>query len=78
VIPPALIRRDDRDRIIRVVTDPYLDGVYRWWHLSAPSPEFVKAEASGWLGSAETAVDLGCGAGTEIAFLAARLVCRRH
>jgi SAM-dependent methyltransferase len=75
MITAALIRRDDRDGIIRVGTDPYLDGVYRWWHLSAPSPELVKAEASGWLGSAGTAVDLGCGTGTEIAFLAAQGWC---
>jgi len=54
------------------VTDPYADGVYRWWHLSAPSPELLAAEADGWLGEAGTAVDIGCGAGTEIAYLAAK------
>jgi SAM-dependent methyltransferase len=53
------------------VTDPYLDGVYRWWHLTAPSPELVAAEADGWLGQPGTAVDIGCGLGTEIAYLAA-------
>jgi len=56
--------------IIEAVTDPYLDGIYRWWHLSIPSPELGEAEADGWLGEAGTAVDLGCG--TEIAYLAAR------
>jgi SAM-dependent methyltransferase len=53
------------------VTDPYLDGVYRWWHLSVPSPELVAAKASGWLGESGAAVDIGCGLGTEIAHLAA-------
>jgi len=54
------------------VTDPYLDGVYRWWHLSAPSPELLAAEADGWLGQPGTAVDIRCGLGTEIAYLAAQ------
>ena len=53
------------------MTDPYLDGVYRWWHLSAPSPELAAAKASGWLGQPGAAVDIGCGLGTEIAYLAA-------
>lgn len=52
--------------------DPYVDGVYRWWHLSAPSPELLAAEAEGWLGEVGTAVDIGCGVGTEVAYLAAR------
>jgi SAM-dependent methyltransferase len=55
-----------------LVTDPYVDGVYRWWHLSVPSPELMEAEADGWLGEAGTAVDIGCGLGTEIAHLAAK------
>jgi SAM-dependent methyltransferase len=54
------------------VTDPYLDGVYRWWHLTGPSPELLAAEADGWLGKVGTAVDLGCGAGTEVGYLASR------
>jgi hypothetical protein len=29
------------------MADPYLDGVYRWWHLSVPSPELLQAEADG-------------------------------
>jgi SAM-dependent methyltransferase len=56
------------------VADPYLDGVYRWWHLTGPSPELLAAEADGWLGAADTAgpaVDIGCGLGSEIAHLAA-------
>jgi SAM-dependent methyltransferase len=54
------------------VVDPYLDGVYRWWHLSAPSPELLAAEADGWLGEVGTAVDIGCGVGTESAYLSAQ------
>jgi len=53
------------------VADPYVDGVYQWWHLSVPSPELIEARADGWLGEAGTAVDIGCGLGTEIAYLAA-------
>lgn len=65
------------------VPDPYLDGVYRWWHLTTPSPELLAAEADGWLAggaSAESAaarvegpavLDIGCGLGTEVAYLAA-------
>lgn len=52
--------------------DPYADGVYRWWHLTGPSPELLAAEADGWLGAPGTAVDAGCGAGSEIAYLASR------
>lgn len=53
------------------MTDPYLDGVYRWWHLSTPSPELLAAEADGWLGEIGTAVDIGCGLGTEVSYLTA-------
>ena len=67
-----LIGAGIEDGIIRAVADPYLDGVYRWWHLGAPSPELVAAEACGWLGQPATAVDIGCGLGTEIAYLTAR------
>jgi SAM-dependent methyltransferase len=52
------------------VTDPYLDGVYRWWHLSRPSPELLAAEADGWLSRPGIAVDIGCGRGSELAYLA--------
>jgi hypothetical protein len=53
------------------VADPYVDGIYRWWHLSVPSPELIEAETDGWLEDAATAIDVGCGPGTEIAYLAA-------
>jgi SAM-dependent methyltransferase len=48
---------------------PYLDGAYRWWHLSDPSPELLAAEASGWLGQPGRVVDVGCGLGSEAAYL---------
>jgi SAM-dependent methyltransferase len=54
------------------VADPYADGVYRWWHLSAPSPELLAAEADGWIGEAGCVIDIGCGVGSEIAYLAGR------
>jgi SAM-dependent methyltransferase len=67
------------------VTDPYLDGVYRWWHLTRPSPELLAAEADGWLEAAtaagcdataapsiRTALDVGCGLGSEVAYLSGR------
>jgi SAM-dependent methyltransferase len=53
------------------VIDPYVVGACRWWHLSAPSPELVEAHADGWLGTPGTVVDIGCGLGTEVAYLAA-------
>jgi SAM-dependent methyltransferase len=53
------------------VTDHYLDGTYRWWHLSVPSPELVDALSDGWLHhpSGARALDVGCGLGTEAAHL---------
>jgi SAM-dependent methyltransferase len=51
---------------------PYLDGIHRWWHLSEPSPELLTAEASGWLGEPGAAIDVGCGLGTEAAYLQTR------
>ena len=53
-----------------LVDDPYADDVHRWWHLSAPSPELLEAEVDGWLGEVGIAVDLGCGLGTEVGYLA--------
>jgi hypothetical protein len=47
--------------------DSYLDGTFRWWHLSAPSPELTAAEADGWLGQPGRPLDAGCGPGTEAA-----------
>jgi hypothetical protein len=32
----------------RTVSDPYLDGTYRWWHLPGPSPELLAAAGDGW------------------------------
>jgi SAM-dependent methyltransferase len=64
------------------VTDPYLDGLYRWWHLTEPSPELLDAAADGWLDAAATAdsdgdgaasgpvLDVGCGLGSEVSYLA--------
>lgn len=54
------------------VTDPYTDGVYRWWHLSRPSPELLAAEADDWLGKPGSVLDIGCGLGVELAHLARR------
>lgn len=54
------------------VADPYTDDVYRWWHLSAPPPDLLTAEADGWLGEVGAVADIGCRAGTEIAYLAAK------
>ena len=52
--------------------DPYTSDTYRWWHLSAPSPELLAAEAAGELGGPDTVVDLGCGLGSEVGYLASR------
>lgn len=53
------------------MADHYADGTYRWWHLSRPSPELVSALGDGWLPSRGRALDIGCGLGTEIGYLAA-------
>jgi SAM-dependent methyltransferase len=52
------------------VTDPYAAGVYRWWHLSRVSPELLAAEADNWLGKPGSVLDIGCGLGVELAYLA--------
>jgi SAM-dependent methyltransferase len=52
--------------------DEYATGVYRWWHLSEPSPELREAMDDGWLAPPGRALDLGCGLGVEAAALAAR------
>lgn len=52
------------------MSDPYVTGVHRWWHLDSPSPELLAAEAAGELGTPGVAVDLGCGLGTEAGYLA--------
>jgi SAM-dependent methyltransferase len=50
----------------------YQDGTYRWWHLSEPSPELLAAEAAGELGRPGAVIDVGCGLGSEIGYLAGR------
>ena len=57
------------------VDDPYLTGTCRWWHLSEPSPELLAVESALTAGKPGVAVDLGCGLGTEIGYLAARGWC---
>jgi SAM-dependent methyltransferase len=52
--------------------DPYVSGVCHWWHLGTPSAELLEAESAGWLGVPGVVVDLGCGLGTEIGYLARR------
>jgi SAM-dependent methyltransferase len=54
-----------------MVDDPYSIDVYRWWHLSVPSPELLAAESDGWIGMPGVVIDLGCGLGTEISHLSA-------
>jgi SAM-dependent methyltransferase len=51
------------------MSDPYAEGVYRWWHLSAASPELLAATTDGWLGHQGEVLDIGCGLGSELAFL---------
>jgi len=51
------------------MSDHYADGTYRWWHLSVPSPELVRAVADGWLSGPARVLDVGCGLGTEAAHL---------
>ena len=43
---------------------------HQWWHLSAPSPELLAAEAARALATPGAAVDLGCGLGREIRYRA--------
>lgn len=51
------------------VTDHYADGTYRWWHLSGPSPELLHALTDAWLPATGRALDVGCGLGSEAAYL---------
>jgi SAM-dependent methyltransferase len=52
------------------VTDPYVDGTCSWWNLSEASPELQEAVADGWLPAQGRVLDVGCGLGSEIAWLA--------
>jgi SAM-dependent methyltransferase len=52
--------------------DPYESDIHRWWHLSTPSPELIDALDDGWLSPPGPVLDLGCGLGTEVRFLAER------
>jgi SAM-dependent methyltransferase len=52
------------------VTDEYADDTYRWCHLSKPSPELLEALADGWFDPPARVLDLGCGLGVEVAYLA--------
>ena len=52
--------------------DEYASGVHRWWHLSGPSPELLRALEAGWLGRRGDVLDLGCGLGSDLAYLAER------
>jgi len=54
------------------MTDPYVTGTCRWWHLTPSAPELLEAESAGALGKPGVVVDLGCGLGTETGYLAAR------
>ena len=51
------------------MTDHYSDGTYLWWHLSTASPELRQAMSDGWFPGGGSAIDIGCGLGTEAAFL---------
>ncbi len=52
--------------------DAYATGTCAWWHLAEPSPELLAAEAAGLAGAPGMVVDLGCGLGTEVGYLAGR------
>ncbi|MGN6794528.1 MAG: class I SAM-dependent methyltransferase [Streptosporangiaceae bacterium] len=52
--------------------DPYASGLCRWWHLTEPSPDLLAAETAGTLGGPGVVVDLGCGLGSEVGYLAGK------
>jgi SAM-dependent methyltransferase len=52
------------------MADHYADGTCAWWHLSRPSPELIAAPGDGWLPPGGRALDIGCGLGTEVGYLA--------
>ena len=61
---PMRIRQGDE-------VDEYSTGEYRWWHLTGPGPELDEAVAGGWFPTGGRVLDLGCGAGSEAAWLSA-------
>lgn len=54
------------------MADPYLDGTCEWWHLSVASPEIRSAVLDGWIPAEGRVLDVGCGLGTEVGWLAER------
>jgi SAM-dependent methyltransferase len=52
------------------MTDHYANETCRWWHLSGPSPELISALDEGWLPPSGRALDIGCGLGSEVGYLA--------
>jgi SAM-dependent methyltransferase len=52
--------------------DQYMDGTHQCWYLERPSDELRDAVVSGWLRRPGRVVDLGCGLGTELRYLAER------
>lgn len=52
------------------LNDPYEGDAYQWWHLSQVSPELLAAQDDGWLGLPGRVLDVGCGLGVELAYLA--------
>jgi SAM-dependent methyltransferase len=50
--------------------DPYASGLCRWWHLTGTSPDLRVAATAGALGDPGLVVDLGCGLGSEVGYLA--------
>jgi SAM-dependent methyltransferase len=52
--------------------DEYTTDVFRWWHLSSPSPELLAAVDEGLIAPPGRVLDLGCGLGVELAELASR------
>jgi SAM-dependent methyltransferase len=56
----------------RELDDAYRGQDYLWWHSSTAPEELVAAVEDGWLAPPGPVLDVGCGLGTEVAFLTAR------
>lgn len=50
--------------------DQYVSDEHLCWYLSRPSDELTDAVKSAWLGGVGTVLDLGCGLGSELSYLA--------